>query len=530
MNTSTTERPLPTQFDARGNPFWTTRMSTPDSSYAQIAKAPSRVIPVIFVPGVMGSNLRGTGTSKNVEWLLDGESSMLEWAAKGPEYRKQHLRPDTMQVFDEGMLPSDTPLPPEELRRRGWGEVGFMSYAAALSWLELNLHDFDHADGGERAQLRKRALQAMKGEATLTEQEFELSYRYLFPVYACGYNWLDSNVASSKRLGDLIDAVIERYRLENKRCEKVILVTHSMGGMVARHCSEVRGYSDKILGIVHGVLPAVGAAAVYRRFKAGTEGAFGPSLVLGSNAAQMTAVLSSAPGPLQLLPTPEYGNGWLKIKDGDLEHSLPSRGDPYGEIYVVPGKWWGMCEAHLMNPLNKERDPQQRSAQMDRDWETFAQLIDQPVRDFHSQLKGKYHPNTHAFFGSHPQNKSYGTVTWQRIGPARAPTEPMDATAQNPTQISTMRTVRAPLVGKSDAALIRHFVLQNPDENGDGTVPHRSGVGPQAFCKSFLQVNVGHEPAFKHPDGDDNLRACRFTLRAIVKIAQDVSLTSLRYD
>lgn len=31
---------------------------------------------------------------------------------------------------------------------------------------------------------------------------------------------------------------------------------------------------DDAVAIVHGVMPAIGAAAVYRRFKAGTEGAY----------------------------------------------------------------------------------------------------------------------------------------------------------------------------------------------------------------------------------------------------------------
>jgi hypothetical protein len=74
------------------------------------------------------------------------------------------------------------------------------------------------------------------------------------------------------------------------------------------------------------------------------------------------------------------------------------------------------------------------------------------------------------------------------------------------------------------------YKISAPDEEGDGTVPHRSGVVPKAVCKSFMQVSVGHEPAYKASEGADNLRACRFTLRAIVKIAQQVTQTSLKYE
>jgi hypothetical protein len=76
----------------------------------------------------------------------------------------------------------------------------------------------------------------------------------------------------------------------------------------------------------------------------------------------------------------------------------------------------------------------------------------------------------------------------------------------------------------------RVFEISNPDEAGDGTVPHRSGIAVQDHCRAFLQANVEHEPAFNMEKGEDNLRACRFTLRAIVKIAQAVQQTSLRYE
>lgn len=556
-------RKIAPSYDSRGNPSWTTRMSPPDDTFAQCLMVPDRIVPVIFVPGVMGSNLiqKGVDAKVAIKWRLDGPLSAAAWSAPGcdAKYRKRYLRPDVMEVDKGGAIPEGTQQQAEELRRRGWGEVGALSYAPFLVWLERALNDYDNPhdpDGGERVALMWRALQAMKGEEVLSRDEVGLSYRYRFPVYACGYNWLESNAVSAHLLAMRIDEVINRYHKEGKKCEKVILVTHSMGGLVARHCSQVpraekRGpaekgesaeketlYRDKIFGIVHGVMPDIGSAAVYRRFKAGTEdpsawwnakGAL-VSAALGNDAAEMTAVLSSAPGPLQLLPTPEYGNGWLKIKDGAQEYSLPRNGDPYGEIYTVGGKWWSMCEDHLINPLNGERDPKRRAAVMEKDWEVFQDLIRDSVKPFHASIKGRYHPNSHAFFGSHADQKAYGTVTW--TGDVRhrldgiQPADALDAKAFTPVRTDTTRLVAAP----SRQPAWQSYTLSEPDENGDGTVPHRSGVVPQAACRSFLQVNVGHEPAYKHDEGADNLRACRFSLRAIVKIAQDVVLTPLKYD
>lgn len=541
---TTTIRPLTPEIDNRGDPVWHTRLSAPDDSYAQIKMIPDRVIPVIFVPGVMGSNLKGLGKSKKVEWLLDSKSSMKGWLIRGAEFRKEHLTPATMRVVDTGKIdPGNSGIPVEELKRRGWGEVGFMSYGDTLPWLETSLNDYQTAETGERAKLKELALQALVGESTLTQDEFELSYKYRFPVYACGYNWLDSNSVAAARLGSCIDAVIARYKNEKKKCEKVIVVTHSMGGLVARHCSEVGNYQSKIFGIVHGVMPAIGAAAVYRRFKAGTEGAYIASEVLGNDAAEMTAVLSSAPGPMQLLPTPEYGNGWLKIKDGATEHSLPKSGDPYGEIYTVRGKWWSMAEDHLINPLNKEPDSKKRQTLVDADWLRFSDLIHRYVKTFHTDIKANYHPNTHAFIGNDAAFKAYGNVTWSgsSLFNNKRPTDALERPALTPVELKEKNQPEQEIKGYRSvqghftdggwfANMERTFFISEPEEPGDGTVPQRSGLAARAACKTFMQVKVEHEPAYNHKKGDDNLRACRFTLRAIVKIAQDVQQSALKYD
>lgn len=542
-----TARRIPAYYDNRGNPNWKSILTRPDDSIGVCLMVPDRIIPVIFVPGVMGSNLieKGVKKDKAVKWRMDSAKSALPWASptRDAAYRKRYLNPAVMDVDNDGEVPADLSLPAEELRRRGWGEVGAMSYSTFLVWLETALNDFDNHEDGERLRLLNLDLGAMAGEAKPTKDEIGLSYRYRFPVYACGYNWLDSNANSARRLSGRIDEIVKRYRAEGKKCEKVIVVTHSMGGLVARHCSEVLGRNKDIFGIVHGVMPAIGAAAVYRRFKAGTEdstawynaaGAVAAS-VLGNDAAEMTAVLSSAPGPMQLLPTAEYGNGWLKIKDGAKEYSLPQQGDPYGEIYTVRGKWWSMCEEHLINPLNTERELKKRQVQIDKDWTTFINLINYEVAPFHKIIQGKYHPNTHAFFGSSKAHRAYGTVTWKGDGGSwlrgEREADVPNARVLDEREINEFRTVAAPLKDQGWLkAEHQTYTISKPDEVGDGTVPHRSGIALRAHCTSLLQVNVEHEPAYRYGEGADNLRACRFTLRAIVKISQAVQQTSLRYD
>ena len=521
-------RVIEPEFDHRGTPIWKSVLTPPDDTFALVYAIPTRVIPVIFVPGVMGSNLKPK-RDKGERWRMDSKLTAAAWITKNPKQRKTFLRPEAMVVDDDGKVPTDMKLPAQELKRRGWGEIAAMSYGPALRWLEEHLNDYEQCRQGQRVQLMQQGLGADVGESALTYDEVRLSYRYRFPVHAFGYNWLDDNAQSAQALGRRIDEIIERYaRADRMRCEKVILVTHSMGGLVARHCCEVLGWRDKIYGIVHGVMPATGAAAVYRRMKAGTEGTWGVAQVLGADAAEVTAVLSGAPGPLQLLPSPEYGNGWLKIRAGAQELALPQQGDPYGEIYTVRGAWWGLCDEELINPLNEEQDPRKRRQQVDRDWEAYAKTIVEVVAPFHQQIAAAYHPHTHAFCGDSARHKAYGTVSWQRPGDAgESPQRWMQSSLASRvglrefSKTEDTRTVQHPR-----SRIPTTFTISAPDEAGDGTVPSRSGLSPKPHCQSFLRVAVEHEPAYNPEAGPASVQALHFTLRAIVRIAQRVRESS----
>jgi len=406
-----TERILPRVIDEDGTAHYTSMLTPPDDSYGVCYVIPDAIIPVIFVPGIMGSNLMDA--EGNAVWLVDSPWSVAsKWAGASSSERKAVLAPDSTFVFGAGKLPNNTPHSAKELRRRGWGEVGAMSYGDFLAWLDHHLNDYhpetDHGRNGLRAALMKQVLKSDNTLAPLTYEEVLVSYQFQFPVHAVGYNWLQSNRSSAERLRAKIAEFMAYYRSQKRRCEKVILVTHSMGGLVARHYSEVLGGSKDVLGVVHGVMPATGAAAAYKRVKAGTEGTAG--LVLGDNAEAVTAVFAQAPGALQLLPSADYGMGWLKIRDFDRVVSLPKR-DPYEEIHLQRGKWWGLISDRFLNPL----DPQRRM--IEQDWDAFGQLMLRHVKPFHTEIAGKYHPHTYVFYGEDARSKTWGDVTWKRASP-----------------------------------------------------------------------------------------------------------------
>lgn len=542
--TETKNRIIQPQFEKDGAVSYKSITSTPSDSFAVCYMVPDRVIPIIFVPGVMGSNLGDIpekGKAQKPIWLLNSSGGMgLDWGFTGAPKRKTLLRPEVTQVYAGGKIPSGTIQTDAELQRRGWGEVGYTSYSEGLVWLENTLNDFDNPQPGARVALINAMLEGAQKIEKVSREEIALTYKYQFPVHAVGYNWLDSNAKSAKRLTDKIIEFTKFYRARNLKCEQVIVVTHSMGGLVGRHCSENLGMQSQILGIVHGVMPAIGAAAVYRRMKAGTENpdkgtwasAAGgaASEVLGGDAAEMTAVLSSAPGPLQLLPSIEYGMQWLRFNNGtkDMpELSLP-KSDPYSEIYTVRGKWWSLCDDWLIDPRLTGKDKNSQTIQ--KHWDKFENTINKDVRPFlEEDIKGKYHPHTHAFIGIDNAKRAYGNVKWtfspgSSNSHAALPEDLLDKSFKRGSGEGEEFPIRpevkkGPRGSTSDESLMP-MGISVAEEAGDGTVPSRSGRAVKDVATSYFELaRVGHEPAYKN----ENSHAQRAALYGIVKIAQRIT-------
>jgi len=526
--------------------------SKQDDSIGVCIKIPNRVIPVIFVPGVMGTNLmqkKPTQDEVSVPIWVMNDSSKLDglliaknWGPKDAKERKILLNPQTTEVYDGGTLPSGAAPgfihtgatqteKDAELRRRGWGEVAEKSYGKWLTWLETQLNNPEYYRTGVPPELLRHLVACPPGVEPLTKAEGSLAYRYQFPVHVVGYNWLQSNADSANRLQKKIIEFMNYYntKINGHTCEKVILVTHSMGGLVARYYTEVLKQSDKVLGVVHGVMPDIGSATAYKRVKAGTEGdgVVGTitSYVLGHNAAEMTAVFAQSPGPLQLLPSPAYGNGWLKIKDGKHYEALPIKGDPYGEIYTVRSKWWGLIDDKLINPMDKKK------LTIDKDWRAFVDLMNDDVKKFHNNIANHYHPNTYAFYGDDKAHKTWGEVVWQRISsPALLiPQKSFDSLDNASDSALNFDSGQGyiELRGKSDGRQIQaSFEIGKANENGDGTVPAHSGRAPQG--RSGVKLCIGY-PGVDHEGAYKKEPQRLFALWALTKVLQNVKGTPLDY-
>lgn len=537
-------RRIPLEFDEQGNPMFSSVCSPESFKQRALCVTPPRhVIPVIFVPGIMGSNLKANKTAEKpggVAWrppngAREGVKEVWGRAGQEPAERQKQLNPDRVEVDTGGTVEIPQTLytlTKKEAKRRGWGEVHWGGYGKALTFLEEALNDQYESCGTKHAQempvwklaqdIKEKTVKRWgpKGDAhNLNRDEFLRLDDYYYPVWACGYNWMVSNDESAKRLLHRIDDVLAYYTNSQYFIPegRVILVSHSMGGLVTRRAAQQS--PEKIIGIVHGEQPVLGAPVVYRRFRAGTEndGFFDiigkmSAIVLGWDAADTTCVLAHSPGALELLPTKDYPKEWLKIQHGEeVLASLP-KADPYSEIYAtkVQDVWWGMIDETLIDPaglVEKGKSP----------FTAYDEALTK-AKDFHDQLGLYFHPNTYAHFGADKKDNSFHTVRWQAVP---RPESDLTKLIGQPAE-SLMKTNAETWTRRGECEVLfqdshRHFRLAGKDGGGDATVPEPSGaIVEQKGLKATFRMQ-----GFVHADSYNNAHVLDNTCYCIARIVQD---------
>jgi hypothetical protein len=269
-------------------------------------------LPIVFVPGVMGSRMRMV--AHNELWDPDSTRCMLGWSMRSAERAAEILSVRTGMAemlsdpigFDRALEKIWRAVDPASDpnfygRQRGWGSVSQSYYYKVLLALETTFNAAPYAAGEH-------------------------------PVYAFGYDWRRTVSHSATLLARRI-----RHVLDKHGADKVVLVTHSMGGLVARYaCAPAGcGVAGQVKGVVHVVQPCNGAVVAYRRFVEGlgNEKATGMegkifANVLGGTWWGYTMIMSGTEGPLQLLPNHVYEN-WLTGPNGQVI--------PGAEIYAYYG-------------------------------------------------------------------------------------------------------------------------------------------------------------------------------------------------
>lgn len=531
-----------------------------DKVGCEVHLLPSKVIPIVFLPGIMGSNLKLTAERQaklekdsDISWRPEATLEALAMINQDPAARQQILDPEAtdVDIYDPGSPASDkrhknvskvafiydpgcvegSADATHRARQRGWSEVFYESYGELLRTLEDNLNKMctlgeANANWQGKLDTDPTTWGATSSGPPLTPAELKKISNAWYPVHAMGYNWLRSNGDSAKVIGQRIRKLITQYQSMKFKCEKVIVVTHSMGGLVGRALlhPDFGNAQDVVAGVIHGAMPAIGAAAAYKRIRVGFEGSgvmgYIFKKVVGDTGPKVTAVLANASGGLQLLPSERYGSNWLKVKIGEQEVTLgKNTGDPYADIYTVQDQWYRLIHPEWVNPAKLDTS----SLQMTLD------KLDK-ARSFHKKIATHYHPLTYLSYGADEADKehfAWGDVVWET---GKAPffgggakqhlgLEKLNI-APNPDLWKTTDDDGEGIVRLSDGVDAQAFGarIQPPAEAGDGTVPQRSAEDPVKQGKPKLSFKGS---GYEHQGSYQDQAVLHSTLYGITRIACD---------
>ncbi len=511
---------------------------------------PDKVVPVIFIPGLMGTNLRlrsgavlppedgvapGDPVWRPPNGSMDCVSEVWGWSRRTPAMRQDMLDGKAVEVDGSGELPAST-LTAEQMREQGWGEVHVGSYGAFLAALQKYLETtFEIAGPRRRIREHWRAVMecdparwGVRGVEPLTEGELEKYAGYYYPVYAVGYNWLQSCAQSAELVRKRVLEIIRHWQGLRRECRQVILVTHSMGGFVARACA--KEIPAHIAGVIHGVMPAFGAPVAYRRIACGTEGGRferdlsrnftddGFARIAGGSAANTTPVMALAPGVLELLPNQLYPQGWLLVRtvrapgndDQYRELLALPKGNPY-DFYRDTDSWYRMIDLGLSDPRGRYR------------WKfggvkvAVMSAINAAER-FHTQVLADgatsyYHPKTYAYYEADDAHKAFGKIRWV------AQESNGGGPVLTPGNVNHGRLARREADGSRSVEIEGRYTLRfrpwMQDAPGDDTVPALSGAGPGGQVRQIFRTSgYSHQQSYQHAD------VLLLTQYLIAKIAQ----------
>jgi len=580
------------------------------------------IIPVIFLPGVMGSLLADKDTGGELFFAPNTDGALQSVLALADLIRMWFQSAESRQKSFDPTRAVVTPLGPinvgkhvlgvdeEEARRRGWGSVHRTSYHPVLAWLEEELNQPMFLGQPHGAWVNpdpegeKWALKPVLGTApaeyggigngetiTLDSQAFKHFAKYQYRVYAIGYNWLQSNADSARQVidgSDFYDPTskktmrlmgIKEICAENDT-GKAIIVTHSMGGLVARMAIAMHGAADLMHGVFHNVQPATGAPVTAKRFRTGggSEGGFNGFVngaLVGRKAPEFVAVAANAPGPLELLPMPDYNNGkpwWVFAQlNGEPVIELPKKpGKALEEIYTNSA-WYGLVpNEKLLDPAGLVKEKLDINPMRKTVLQNFHQTM-KSVAVKQSEIQNLYHRVTYASYGNgalkeQPRTSAtidvvgrhkpllergqkleklltWGKVIWRGVLPSSVTeAELRSATALSDSESGNVRvhleSHKQTVEFEVKKVAILPFGVSDPDpsrrENsygivaGDGTVPVWSaqaqarGLDPKVkgdtatgVRMAFAQGGYGHQESYDHPWTRWAL------LYSIVKIAQD---------
>jgi pimeloyl-ACP methyl ester carboxylesterase len=200
-------------------------------------RAPKREIPIVYLPGVMGSRLTNPANNSLV-WNPKGEP------LNDPGVFTVDLR--TLEQTSLELVPDDT-------------------------------HKYGQSSENEKYKHIVNAFQVIHGyykemalQLTSWGREDEVDALGLrLKVYCCGYDWRLDNARSALRLAGVVDQAIRETGEE-----QVIIIGHSMGGLIARYYCRLLGGEKRVKAMILLASPTLGAPEAFLQLKNGNKAAY----------------------------------------------------------------------------------------------------------------------------------------------------------------------------------------------------------------------------------------------------------------
>ena len=244
-------------------------MSTQEYTIAT-ARIPGKKIPIVIVPGIMGSR------------LTDPATQALVWNPTG--WPLPMGEPGSFAANKARLRQVDQPLEPDETNK-------FAQVADRVRVDPIN-HYYNVISGfyGDLAVSLHYDLRR------------DLASRQFVPaVYCAGYDWRQTNAQAAQRLSTIVDEA-----RADCNDEPVILVAHSMGGIVSRHYCKNLGGENKVKALFLLGSPTLGAVTCYMSMRLGLDFFDSVRRILNMGRADTKAFTRSMPSAYELLPTYIY--------------------------------------------------------------------------------------------------------------------------------------------------------------------------------------------------------------------------------
>lgn len=272
-------------------------------------------------------------------------------------------------VFVPGFMGTCLELTPKRGAKKpwvNWGKWDSNSISTILRWVNLapaekrRLLDPDQTKAEIMKNVHGRDLVYHDAYFPFT---FEFD-RNLFndarcPLHVLGYDWRQSPKDTAKRLEEKVNELTEDKK---DKCDDVIVITHSMGGLVARWAFlQFPELASKVRAVIHVAQPVAGAPGAHRQLFSGAREDWGDgkrelTKIAGGSGKEFATIAAVLPGLIDLLPSPDYklpdGKSWYVKNSVESTYSavLPPEYAPGQQTYEE----WKKAQAEREKAYEKQ--------------------------------------------------------------------------------------------------------------------------------------------------------------------------------